>query len=470
MDYLKLLKEEKKNLDDMIIREIKLKNNIIHIINIETITSSNDINNYILRKISFLNELDYDNLTNYLLNFLPVININLINDYNTMINRLFNGFTIIIINNQKIISIETRNYLTRGISETDYEKTIIGPKDAFIEHYNTNLGLIRKRIKNNNLYVKTYEIGKYTKTKIGLIYINDIAKQELVNNIDNKLKNINTDGIIDSNYIKRYLNTSKSLFPTLKSTERPDLASLSLLEGKCVLIVDNSPDVLILPTFFIDYFHASDDYYQKSINTTFIRIIRLIAFIIAIFLPAIYVSLTTHNPDSMPINLLLSFQSQRINVPFPAFLETFIMIIIFEILRESDIRIPSSMGSSISILGGLVLGEAAVSAGIVSPIAIIIVALSAISGMLIQRIEAVNFIRFYRFILILLSSFLGYFGIFLGIIYILTTLCNTKSLDKDFLYPFAPINLKEQTDGFIKLISKKRYRNSILTNNKERGI
>ncbi len=474
MNYIEKLKEEvKKNdnlSDDFIFKSLKLNNNLIEIVNIETITSSDDINNFILKKISLLDKLETSNLTNYLFNYLPATTTEILKDYETLKEKLLNGYTILVINNQNILAVETRRDLTRGVSEADYEKTIIGPKDSFIEHYNTNLGLIRRRIKNIDLHTKTYFLGNYTKTKVGVIFIDSICKKDLVEKIDKKLKKINIDGIIDSNYLKKYLNNSNSLFPTLKSTERPDLASLSLLEGKVLIIVDNSPDVLILPTFFIDFFHSSDDYYQKGLNITFIRIIRLLAFIISIFLPALYIALTTHNPDSMPISLLLSFQTQRMSVPFPAFVETILMIIAFEILRESDIRIPSSMGTAISILGGLVLGDAAVNAGIISPIMIIVVAISAISSLLMQSIEAINSIRWYRFILIILASIFGYYGIFLGIILILTNLSDLKSQDKDYLYPFAPINFKEQLDGFIKIpTKKKKYRNPILSNNKIRG-
>ena len=459
MNYLNKLYKLKENLNDLIIKNI---NNNIYIINIETITSSKTISDFILEHINNIS-------SDYLLNNLPLPNIQLIDDYNTLLNRLFNGFTIII-TSKEIIAIETRNNLTRGISDANYEKTIIGPKDAFIEDYNTNLGLIRKRIKDSNLFVKTYELGKFTKTKVGLIYISNICKKDLINKIDNKLKNINIDGIINSNSLKRYLNTSNNFFPTIKSTERPDLTSMSLLEGKVIILTDNSPEVLILPTFFIDFFHMSDDYYQKQTNITFIRLIRLIAFLLSILLPAIYISLTTHNPDSMPIKLLLSFQKGRQNVPIPAFIEAIIMIISFEILRETDIRIPSSMGTAISILGGIVLGDAAVSAGIVSPIMIIVIAISAISGMLIQSIEVINSIRWYRFLFIILSSLFGFYGIFLGTISLLTTLSSTKSIDKDYLYPFAPFNLNEQKDAILKIQGKVKYRNPLLSNNKKRGI
>lgn len=470
MNYVEKLKQDTNYVDDIIYKEIIIGKNLINLINIETITNSDNIHDFILRKISYLDKLTPNDLTNYLYNYLPAPSIKKILNYKQLKDLLLNAYTILIINNQNILAIETKSNLSRGVSEVNYEKSITGPKDAFIEHYNTNIGLIRKRIKNTNLHIKTFNLGKYTKTKIGLMYINDICKEDLVRKISKKLKKINIDGIIDSNYLKRYLNKSNSLFPTLKSTERPDLASISLLEGKVILVVDNSPEVLILPTFFIDFFHASDDYYQKQLNISFIRIIRLIAFIISIFLPAFYIAITTHNLESMPIKLLLSFKNQRATVPFPAFIEAILMIIVFEILRESDIRIPSSMTTAISILGGIVLGDAAVAAGIVSPIMIIVVAISAISGMLMQTIEAVNSIRWYRFILIILSSLLGYFGIFLGIILMETNLSDTKSLDKDYLYPFSPINFKEQADGFIRITNKKtKYRNPILSNNKIRG-
>lgn len=450
MDYLNKLKKLKEKMDDLIIKDIILKNNTLNIINIETLTSSNDINFFILEKLVLLENLDTNNLIKYLSNFIPIVNTSILKNYEELKNRLYNGFTIILVNNKTIIACETKINLSRGVSEIDYEKTIIGPKDSFVEHYNTNLGLIRRRIKSHDLLTKTYELGEFTKTKVALLYINTIAKEKNLKEIDKKLSNIHIDGIIDSNYLKKYLNTSKSLFPTLKSTERPDVACQALLEGKVLILVDNSPEIIILPTFFIDFFHTSDDYYQKRFNITFIRFIRLIAFLIAIFLPAIYIALTTHNPDSMPIRLLLSFQKQRASVPFPAFVEAFLMIISFEILRETDIRIPSSMGTSISILGGLVLGSAAVDAGIVSPIMIIIVAISAISGMIISSIDAVNSIRFYRFILILFATIMGFYGIFLGTILIIATLCNTKSLDKDYLYPFSPIDFNEQSDAFFK--------------------
>ena len=207
-----------------------------------------------------------------------------------------------------------------------------------------------------------------------------IVNMSLVNDVYNKIKDIDIDGIIDSGYIKNIINSETLVFPTVITTERPDLVSMALLEGKVVLLVDNSPYAIIMPAFLIDFFHTPDDYYQKNFNISFIRIIRLIAFIVSIFLPAYYIAITTHNQDSLSLSLLLNFIEQRQNVPFPSLVEALLMTISFEVLRESDMRSSSTIGSAVSILGGLILGDALVSAGIISPIMIIIVAISIISG------------------------------------------------------------------------------------------
>ena len=453
------------NFSDLIHKEITINHNVINIYTIETITNSTKINDFILRKINYLKK--ENDLYEYLFNNLPCISVKKINKKDIS-NYLVNGFTIIEINN-KYLAIETIDAPNRSITSSEYEKSITGPKDSFNEHFNTNVGLIRKRIKDTNLKLENINIGKYTNTKVGIMYINSICKNDLKEKIVNKLKEINIDGIIDSSYLISYLSKSHNLFPTIKRSERPDLVSQSLLEGKIAIIIDNSPDVLILPTFFIDFFHMSDDYYQKSFNTTFIRLIRLFAFIISIILPSYYVAITTWNVNFIPINLLVNLIGQRTSVPFPAFLEAFIMIISFEILRESDLRIPSTQGTAISILGGLVLGDAAVNAGIISPIMIIVVAISAISGMVFQSMEVVNAIRFWRFVLIILASIFGLYGIFIGIILIISNITDTKSIDEDYLYPFAPINLLLQKDGFIKIKEKIKKRNPVISDNSTRG-
>ena len=276
---------------------------------------------------------------------------------------------------------------------------------------------------------------------------------------------------MDATYLRENLEAHKTFFPTISSTERPDKVAMALLEGKIAIIVDMSPYVLIMPTFLIDYFHTVDDYYQKPINISFIRIIRLLAFLMAIFTPAFYLAVTTHDFDMIPLNLLLSLKAQRESVPFPALIEAMLMSISFEVLRESDIRMSSTTGSAVSILGGLILGDAAVSAGIISPIMIIVIAISAISGLVFPSIELVSAIRWWRFIMMILATMFGVWGILIGTIILFIRLYSLKSLGKPYLYPFLPFNKLEQKDAIIKVNNRgEKYRNPLLTKNRKRGF
>ena len=299
----------------------------------------------------------------------------------------------------------------------------------------------------------------------------NIASLNTVKKVKDILSNIKIDGIIDSGMLKSYLEDDKNfLFPTVLMSERPDRVSQALLEGKVCIVVDNSPYVLITPSFFVDFLHTPDDYYQKAINVSFIRIIRFFAFIVSIFTPALYIALTTHNQEALPLPFLLNFMAQRESVPFSALTEALFMSISFEILRESDIRKQSSTGSAVSILGGLILGDAAVSAGIISPIMIIVISISAISGLAFSSQEMIASLRWLRFLMMFLAMFFGIFGIYIGFLFLLSSLVTTKALDYPYFAPFSPLVKEELGDAIIKLRSSKRLkRNPLLTKNKKRG-
>ena len=350
----------------------------------------------------------------------------------------------------------------RDIGIIRSEITMCGPKDSFIENINTNLNLIKKRIKSDKLKVDSMNIGRYTKTKINILYIEGIVKKDLVNHIKKKLNKIDIDGIIDSSYLRNSLE-KHNIFPTMSTTERPDRCSMGLLEGKVIILVDNSPYALILPSFFIDFFHTTDDYFQKSFNTSFIRIIRLIAFIIAIFIPGLYICITTRNYNLVPLDLLLVLKSGRTFVPFPAYVEALFMIICFEILKESDLRRNITSGSAISILGGLILGDAAVSAGIVSPIMIIVIAISSISGLIFSSIELNNALRAYKIFILVLSSIFGIYGLILGGIILFINLLDTEVFGYNYLSKF------EIDDSIIKIDKNIKKRSNKLSNNIIRG-
>lgn len=460
-ELIKEIKNKTGNSDDIIVRNLTINNNEIYVIFSEVLCNGTNVNDFIIRNISKLSPYTKD-FYSLIFNSVSGTNLKEIEKVTDAIDYIFKGFCLILVDN-KFIAVEMRASIDRGVPTTDSEVSIVGPKDAFNENFNTNLGLIRRRLRTKDLYLKTMFLGKNSNTKVGICYMNNIASNDLVKQISDKLNSINMDGIIDSGYIREKLIKKESVFPVINITERPDTASQALLEGKVIIIVDNSPYVMIIPTFFIDLLHTPDDYYQKPINTTFIRIIRLISFVIAIFLPAYYISITTHNTSSIPISLLTNFTSQRLSVPFPAFIEALIMIISFEILRESDARIPSKMGTSVSILGGLVIGDSAVNAGIISPIMIIVIAISAISGLIFSNNALTSAVRYYRILLLIIATFFGIYGIFIGLIFLLTKLCSITSFGFPYMAPLSPLVKSELKDAIIRTKNnKKNKRNPLL--------
>lgn len=450
---------------DIVYKNYSINKKDLYIIFSETLCSSIFISEHIIESII---NIKNNNIKKDIFSYFSGVNKIEIYSLNQIIDYMYKSFCIVIYDD-RFLAIEARNNIDRSIPTSDIEVSLLGPKDSFNERFNDNLGLIRKRLRTNELYVDNLEIGVLSKTKIGICYLNNIIDKDLLFKIKSRLDEIEIDGVIDSSYIRRYLSKSK-LLPTINMTERPDIATQSLLEGKIVIIVDNSPFVLILPTFFVDFFHTPDDYYEKNINISFVRILRLIAFLIAVFLPGIYISLTTHNIDVIPSLLLNNLITQRLSVPFPSFVECIILLIAFEILRETDLRIPSKMGSSISILGGLILGEAAVSAGIVSPIMIIVVAISSISGLIFSNISIIYLIRYLRLFTVLLGTFLGFYGIFLAFFLFIIKLASLESLGYPYTYPFSPISSVELSDSIIKYNTNPKYRNLLLSKkNKVRG-
>lgn len=351
--------------------------------------------------------------------------------------------------------------LNRGINQITSEQALGGPKDSFNEDISCNLMLIKSRIKKD-LAIRTFFVGKYTSTNISVLSIDGICKKELVDAISNKISTIHIDGIIDSSYLNHYLLNQHSFFPIIISTERPDKTCMALLEGKVVVLVDGSPYALVLPNFFFDFFHTTDDYYQKNLHTSFIRFIRFLAFIIAIFTPAFYLSVSTRDYQLIPISLLLTLKAGRSFVPFPAYIEAILMMISFEILKESDLRKSTISNSSISILGGLILGDAAVAAGIVSPIMIIVIAISSISSLIFQSNELTNTIRFYQLLLFLLSVLFGIYGVLLGTAFLLYSLFTTSS------FGFSYIGI-DWSDALFRFHPKILKRNPKLNTNQIRG-
>lgn len=356
--------------------------------------------------------------------------------------KLHNGFAILI-NKKKIYACEVKANLQRSIDTPDSEPSINGPKDSLTENIETNLGLIKRRIKSDNLYILTKAIGKYTKTTIDILYISDKVNKTLLKSLVKKISNITEEEVLDSGNLSNILQ-KKSIFdfPTIMPSERPDEISSALCDGKIIILVDNSPFALILPAFFTDFINPISDKYSKPLQTNFLKLIRYICLIITLVEPAYYIATINYNQETIPTSLLVNFMIQRGSVPFPSIAEALIMLIIYEMLRESDARFPSKYGSTISILGALILGEAAVSAGIVSPIMIITIALCYITSLVFNNPDFNNELRIYRFIFLISSGLLGLYGIFLSFIFLLIKLCSSQSFNSSYTYPLAPFSKK----------------------------
>ena len=446
------LKKDTNNLSDIVYRYKNINNTKICIIYSDSLSSSDKISDFIIESLDNI-ELRHkkEKLYNTIKNDIENFKIIELNTYKDMCYYINSGFTIILFEDYKILALETKKNLSRSITNPQTENSYRGPMDCFIEEIQTNIGLIKRRIKDNNLWMKEYKLGTYTQTKTNLIYINNLVEETFINQIDSKLKKINIKGIVTIGNIKNLIQKeNKTALPTIITTERPDLVATALLKGKVVIMCDNDPFALILPTTLNGFFITTEDNFNKSINITFTRIIRYLSFFISLLTPALYIAITTYNQEIIPTTLMISIASQRESVPFSAFVEAAIMILAFEILRESDLKIPSFASSAISIVGALILGEAAVNAGIVSPIMIIVIAITAISSLTFTEPEMINALRWYRLLFMISSTILGIYGtVFMFILFIIR-LSSINSFTEPYLTPFAPTNIQKLKNSIIK--------------------
>lgn len=442
------IKQGNGNSSDIFSRTFKIKNTKVAYVFIESVANDDKISNYLNKSLGIdirSKKCFFNNLFDSLKNTIPNSKLKVINTYEDIFYHLFSGFTCIFVEGySKCIAIETKANLDRSIAESSSEPVLKGPKDSFNENFLANLGLIRKRVKDQNLIFTEVRVGRRSKTKVAIGYIKDIADNKKVKSLLNKLKNIDIDGIIDSSYLKELIIENKpSILPQVISTERPDNVAISLLNGKIAIIVENTPYVLLVPSVLPDFFQSPEDSYSKPFNASFTRIIRYLAFIIAILTPGIYIAVMNYNMEVLPNQLLISFAIQKEGVPFPTIVEVFIMIISYAILREADTRKPQIMGASISIVGALILGEAAVSAGIISPIVVIIISLSAVSGMAFSDSDIINAIRAWRILFMIFGCVFGLIGIFIGLIMFIAKLSSLETLGTPYLDPIAPFKLKD---------------------------
>lgn len=371
---------------------------------------------------------------------LPAGELEIINDYEKLYNKVLSGDTVIIVDGEaEAFSIGTRGWESRGIEEPSTEQVVRGPKEGFTETIRTNSALIRRRIRDKNLTFEWFQIGRRSKTDIAIAYVKDIANEKIVQEVKDRLGRIDTDIILEGGYIEEFIqDESYSPFPTVYNTERPDVVTAGLMEGRIAIIVDGTPFVLLVPALFINFMQSSEDYYQRADISTLIRILRYISFLLSLLVPSAYIAATTFHQEMLPTSLLISLSAQREGVPFPAVVEAIIMEITFEILREAGLRMPRAIGAAISIVGALVIGQAAVEAGLISATMVIVVSLTAISSFVIPKFNMSISTRMLRFGFMILAATFGLFGIILGLLMLVLHLTSLRSFGVPYMAPFAP--------------------------------
>lgn len=358
-----------------------------------------------------------------------------VSTFEDVITQVLAGNTVLMIDGcKKGIMISSKMFPTRGVQTADQEVSMRGPKDSFTENVRFNTALIRRRIRDSRLKVKQMVAGERSKTDVALMYMEDLVKPEVLKEIESRIGQVSMDGILDSGMLEQLLVKDwKTPFPCFQNTQRPDKTASALLEGRIVLVTDNSPEVLILPVSFHTFFQASDDYYNRWEIGSFARLLRYLAAILAVSLPGFYVAVASFHTEILPTSLILSFAQARLGIPFPVVLEVLIMELAFELLREAGIRLPGQLGGTIGIVGGLIVGQAAVDAGIVSTIVVIVVALTAIASFSVPNETMASAFRILKFFFLVMAALWGLYGFFLAWLFLILHLSSLESFGQPYL-------------------------------------
>ena len=371
-------------------------------------------------------------------------------DESTIITNLNNGFcTIFFENTTSVVCVDSTKWPVRLPSEPPTSAVINGPREGFVEDIVTNVALIRKRLKTPDVIFDKMEVGRYSKTQVRVCYIHGIVHPKIVKKIKDKIKNIDIDGVVDSSYISAFLEDRRhSVFRQVGTSEKPDIIASKLLEGRVAVIVDGSPIVLTLPYVLWEDFQSSNDYYTTPMRATIQRWLRAFGALIAIILPGCYVAVMLYHYKIIPIKLLISIANSIQGIPLSPFLEVLFIIFLFEILYEASLRMPKYLGLALSVVGALILGDTAVKAGLVSPPAVMIVALTGVMSYTVPN--QTSQISFLRLVFTFLGGILGFYGIIIGGLFLAGYLCSIKNYGAPYLAPLGPFVAKDQKDAIFK--------------------
>ncbi|MDF2592137.1 MAG: GerA spore germination protein [Clostridia bacterium] len=421
------------------------------IIYVEGLTDINLLQRDIIPKLQELNSTEVfdENMQTVRL---PVASVSISNEFNLAVTDILSGKTVIFINGFDVaISLSVIKVEKRSISEPTIEKNVKGPQEAFIESINTNISILRRKIKNDRLKFKTFTLGEITNQKAAIAYIEGITNPEILETMHQKVKDINYDEITGIASIEQLIADNQiTPFPHYLATERPDKVVSNLLEGKLAIFVDGTPFVLIAPVSFFSFMQAPDDYLGNWAVHSLNRLLRFFGLIIALFLPALYIAIVSYHYYMIPLNLLIPLAESRARVPFPPIIEVLILETTLEMLREATIRLPTYIAASVGVVGGLIIGQAAVDAGIVSNIIIIVVAITAIASFLIPNYDMALTIRYIRFIVMFFASIFGIIGVIICGVFLIAHLVVLESMGEPYFKPMFPFNRSDFKDILLR--------------------
>ncbi|MEH7381238.1 spore germination protein [Bacillus sp. JJ1533] len=429
----------------LVIEQTKAKASLVYL---GELTDSTMVNEHVLRPLLFHVKTNNEDSSPKV----SIARVKEVNKWSQITDGILQGKSVLFVDGSPVaFLLDTGKWPERSIEDTPIESSIYAEHIGFTENGSKNIALIRKHIQNQNLKIKEYSIGERGKTKVSILYLDDVVNPELIKELENRMKKIKVDSIINTGILAEFIEDNPySPFPQLLLTERTDLAASEILEGRIVTVVDGSPNVLVAPTTFTSFFKSMDDYTSRWLVASFMRLLRYAGFFMAIFLPATYIAVIAFHFEVIPLKLLMSIGVSRERVPFPPFIEALIMEITLEMLREAGIRLPAKIGQTVGIVGGIVIGQAAVAAGIVSNIMVIVVALTAVASFIIPNYEMGASIRLIRFPMMITASLFGFVGLSVGFMTLVAHLIELKSLGISYASPISPLRIQEWKDLFIR--------------------
>ncbi len=457
IEVQKVLQETFHNSSDLAFREIGSANERFLLVYLEGLSDKERMNEDILKPL-MQHSREFPEETHPagpMMNWLKESilhhnNVSNVQDLSKSIDAILSGDIMIFMDGSEIaLSVQSRKWEKRSIEEPPSEAVVSGPREGFIETLATNRALLRRKIKNNNMVFETTQLGKQTGTDVCICYIHGIANEKLIESVRRRISQISIDAILDSGYIEEFIEDAPfSVFPTVGRSEKPDVVAAKMLEGRVAILCAGTPIVLTVPYLFIESIQSPEDYYARYIYSITVRPLRMLAAFITSMLPACYVALVCFHQDVIPFNLLMTMIGAREGIPFSSLVEALMMIVTFEIIREAGLRMPRPIGNAVSIVGALVIGDAAVKAGLVSAPMVIVIALTAITSFIVNPISGAMLLV--RLGAVIAASVMGILGIVLFSVTVFAHMCSLKSFGVPYMSPFAPISGMDLKDTFLR--------------------